>query len=228
MLAVSFAGIDFTVVAIGMACWFIQMGIHEGAHAYTANHYGDDTPRLTGQLSFNPVRHLNPKEPMRLVWGVLVPLITMVSIGFPSGMAWVYVNRHSLTPAQDAVVSAAGPIGNFILSAVVLALAVAAYPYLKVEGELAAYGWFSLKMLFFVSMVYGIISIMPIPGLDGGWVAYYFANARLRQIIEQMAPYGIMILFLLSALGLTRFLMPLYTASLRTFEEFPARVWGLS
>ena len=38
----------------------IAMTFHEYAHAYAAVKLGDDTPRMQGRLSLNPLAHLDP------------------------------------------------------------------------------------------------------------------------------------------------------------------------
>jgi len=38
----------------------IAFTVHEFAHAWTANYFGDDTPRLNGRLTLNPLKHLDP------------------------------------------------------------------------------------------------------------------------------------------------------------------------
>jgi Zn-dependent protease len=38
----------------------IAFTFHEFAHAYVADYFGDDTPRMQGRLTLNPLAHLDP------------------------------------------------------------------------------------------------------------------------------------------------------------------------
>ena len=53
---------DFNILSIiaGIPGLLIAMVIHEYAHAQVADWMGDDTPRLMGRLTLNPVAHIDP------------------------------------------------------------------------------------------------------------------------------------------------------------------------
>ena len=44
----------------------ISLTIHELAHGLVADRFGDPTPRLTGRLTLNPIRHLDPNGALLL------------------------------------------------------------------------------------------------------------------------------------------------------------------
>src|SRR3712207_2268072 len=54
----------------------LSLGVHEWAHAWSAWRLGDDTARLQGRLSLNPLVHMDP------VGTLLLPLL-----GVPFGWA---------------------------------------------------------------------------------------------------------------------------------------------
>lgn len=230
-LAVSFADLNINLVIIGMAAWFISMGVHEGGHAFAANYFGDDTPRRDGTLTMNPFKHLGKGEPMRMVLGVVMPLITMISWGFPSGMAWVAVSPSNFRdPVRDhALVSFWGPGAELILALLTLATYVALYPVLR-ENSTPALHLLTMFLfyLYFVSVVYAVVSLVPIPPLDGSRVLYYFGNWRLREIMTRIEPYGWFIYIgLFFVLGAGRLLEPIYMAFMNIFVHLPEIVWGL-
>src|SRR3990172_7086263 len=82
--------------------------VHEFAHAWVANAFGDDTPRLNGRLTLNPAAHLD-------VMGSLMLLI--------AGFGWakpVPVNPYLLrrrSPSALMWVSLAGPLSNLVMAA---------------------------------------------------------------------------------------------------------------
>ena len=57
----------------------IAFTIHEFAHAWTANYFGDSTPRINGRLTLNPLSHLDPIGSLMLLmvgfgWAKPVPV----------------------------------------------------------------------------------------------------------------------------------------------------------
>ncbi len=53
---------DFNILHIvaGIPGLLIAMVMHEYAHALVADYMGDDTPRLMGRLTLNPMAHIDP------------------------------------------------------------------------------------------------------------------------------------------------------------------------
>ena len=41
--------------------------VHEFAHAWTANYFGDSTPKINGRLTLNPLAHLDPMGSLMLI-----------------------------------------------------------------------------------------------------------------------------------------------------------------
>ena len=87
---------------------FISFPVHELAHAYTADRFGDPTPGASGRLTANPVAH----------WDLLGTLLLVVTGAF----GWakpVPINPYQLSrrsPAAVMWVSLAGPLANLGLS----------------------------------------------------------------------------------------------------------------
>jgi len=85
----------------------VAFPIHEFAHAWTANFFGDDTPRLAGRLTLNPLVHLD----------VLGSILLVVA-----GFGWakpVPINPYVLSLRSSAaymLVSLAGPASNFFMA----------------------------------------------------------------------------------------------------------------
>src|SRR5215208_8480293 len=100
----------------------IAITVHEFMHAWTAWKLGDDTARLLGRVSLNPVVHFDPVGAM---------LFVLIALGLP-GIAWgrpVPVNDFRLRPmgrfgrqGSMALVSLAGPLSNVVLGAIAAAV----------------------------------------------------------------------------------------------------------
>ena len=50
----------FMGICVSAFVVFCVMPIHEYAHAFVATKLGDDTARLSGRLTLNPMAHINP------------------------------------------------------------------------------------------------------------------------------------------------------------------------
>lgn len=99
---------DIYFLVICLPPIILSLTVHEFAHARTALAFGDDTARLNGRVSLNPIRHLDPL-------GTLVLIVTQ-------GFGWakpVPVNPANLHPPRlgGIMVSLAGPMANLMLAA---------------------------------------------------------------------------------------------------------------
>ena len=143
----------------------VLLTFHEFGHAWTADKCGDDTARLQGRCSLNPVVHIDP------IGTVLLPLMMIfLSPGISRFMiGWakpVPVNPYNLRNPRvdDILVSMAGPAMNLILAVALMALArvgllVHAEQMIGLCVQMAA---LSLLLCFF--------NLIPIPPLDGSHV----------------------------------------------------------
>ena len=200
-------------VPLFIASWFIQMGVHEGAHAYAADYFGDDTARLLGKRSFNPLNHIEWGNINSILWSIGLPVFTAMSNYVPMGMAWVPVNPLRLRDREKsmAIISFAGPLGNFVLVAlcILLHIGLGFLPQtdMRLEGAPMGIGsalWLfdeQLKALCLTSALYGFFNLVPLPPLDGSSVLRYFLPQPGKEVMDQVAPYGMMILVVLFWFG---------------------------
>src|ERR1700690_3305501 len=113
--------VDGLLFYIGLV---VLLTFHEFAHAWTAWKCGDDTARLQGRLSLNPIVHIDP------IGTVLLPLfmifgpssITRFAIGYAKP---VPVNLASLRHPRrdDNLIAMAGPAMNLVLAVVLVGFA---------------------------------------------------------------------------------------------------------
>lgn len=184
--------------------WFVQMGIHEGAHAYAAKWAGDDTAELLGKKTFDPLKHINWTDMSSVLLGVVMPIMTAMQ-GIPMGMAWVPVNplRFRKMRRDHAIVAFAGPLSNFILAAVLLAVNLITQSIFAGVAPLYVLSGIEklLYAIYLTSIVYGVFNLVPLPPLDGSRVLYYFLPQNLRQVMDDIEPYGFWILILMFGFG---------------------------
>jgi Zn-dependent protease len=185
----------------------LSLSVHEAAHAWTADRLGDPTARLLGRVSFNPLVHID------WIGTVLFPLLAMLSglplFGWakPVPVAW----RNLRSPRRDfAVIAAAGPVSNLLLAVVVAALLV------LIGGRSAALGstvtWLFVRAVT-LNVILAVFNLIPVPPLDGGNVAAGLLPLPMARALDQVRPYGFVILYVLMFGGiLGRFVFPIADA----------------
>jgi Zn-dependent protease len=173
---------------------FIALPIHEFAHAWSADRFGDDTPRMNGRLTLNPLAHLD-------VMGSLM----MILIGF----GWakpVPVNPYALarrSPAALMWVSLAGPLSNFlqaVLAAVVFRVLIFT-GILFTDAQWTYYLYLFLAQYILINIGLMIFNLLPLAPLDGDKVADYLLPPRWADALAAIRPYGPMILLVLVLAG---------------------------
>ncbi|HEV2327487.1 MAG TPA: site-2 protease family protein [Verrucomicrobiae bacterium] len=139
---------------------------HEFAHAWVAWLCGDDTARLQGRLSLNPVVHIDP------LGTVVFPLLMIFSPigGFLIGWAKpVPINLANLRhPVRDDVLIAmAGPAMNLALAVVLVGVSRVVY-FCSEETAILILNIARLSLLLC------IFNLIPVPPLDGSHVLRNF------------------------------------------------------
>ena len=182
--------LDLTTLISRLIVLATAFSVHEFAHAWTANYFGDDTPRLNGRLTLNPAAHLDPLGSLMLI---------------VAGFGWakpVQVNPYALqrrSPAALMWVALAGPMSN-LLMAIVAALPLR----LGLNAAYAVYpGNFALATLsellydfVFINLLLMLFNLLPISPLDGDKIADYLLPPAGKDALAKMRPYGPMILML--------------------------------
>ncbi len=167
----------------------VALTIHEFAHAWSADQLGDTTPRLQGRLTLNPLAHLDPIGSLMLLF---------------AGFGWarpVQVNPYALrraNPAGLVIVAAAGPFSNLLLAILAAipfraGLLSASFSAGFVSSLFLEFIWINLILLFF--------NLIPIFPLDGEKIADYFLPPQGQRVLNQLRPYGPIILMGLIVLG---------------------------
>ena len=169
----------------------LSLSVHEAAHAWTADRLGDPTARLLGRLTLNPIAHID------WIGTVLFPLIALLS-GFPL-LGWakpVPVNMSRLgAPRRDfAVVAMAGPISNLVMAAgaalVLRAWTGAGDGVVTLSAPAAI-----LALTVRLNVLLAVFNLLPIPPLDGGNVLAGLVPEQFARVIDQLRPYGFLILY---------------------------------
>ncbi len=158
----------------------ICISLHEFAHAYIADKLGDNTPRLLGRVTLNPLAHLDPLGTLLLIvagfgWGKPVPF-NPINLKHPK--------------RDSALIAFAGPLSNFVLASTLGLLL-----HLIGQGQPVLYGF--LYLTIFYNIVLGVFNLIPIHPLDGFKVVAGLLPTNLYLQWMQMQGYGTLILLFL-------------------------------
>jgi Zn-dependent protease len=176
----------------------VAITLHEAAHGYAAWGLGDDTAKLAGRLSLNPLRHVDRVGTILLPgFLVLVQMLTIGRVAFLFGWAKpVPVNAWRFADPRRgmALVAAAGPAMNFLLAWLA---ALCFHGFFLVPDRLAEPVAETLQMFMLINLVLGLFNLLPIPPMDGGRIMVGILPLRLAQAWARLERAGLAIVLIL-------------------------------
>ena len=162
---------------------------HEFAHAWVAERLGDDTPRLQGRVTLNPIAHVD------WIGTVALPFVSVLMSG--AFLGWgkpVMTNPMNFKGWRRDIllVALAGPAMNIVL-AVIAALIAAVAP--AQVAEVAAFACY-------LSLYLALFNLIPVPPLDGSRI--WLLSPSLEPVymtLQRFGFLGIMVLFYATRIG---------------------------
>lgn len=187
----------FMGVCVSAFVVFCVMPIHEYSHALVATKLGDQTARLSGRLTLNPMAHISP-------WGAI--MILLVGFGYAKPVP-VNVRNTKMKNKKVAMalIALAGPLSNLIigfLSVMVRYVIIVAAS--KRGGEMTT-AIFALNIFFQYSAIINInlavFNLIPIPPLDGSRILFAILPSKFYFGIMKYERYIMAAMFLLLLTG---------------------------
>ena len=141
----------------------ISFPVHELAHAYMADYFGDDTPRLHGRLTLNPLAHLE-------FFGALSMLLVGFGWAKPVPISEYALSRRSRY--APAIVALAGPTSNLILAILAgILLSTGLFTLPQTTGGVLPSMYELLYMFTLFNFVLFFFNLIPLFPLDGEKIA---------------------------------------------------------
>jgi Zn-dependent protease len=168
--------------------FLLAIAVHEGAHAYTAYWLGDPTPKREGRLTLNPLRHIDPIGFLLILFGPFGwarPVLT--------NPAMFRVNRR----LGILLVSAMGPMANFLLAAVVSFLFKSFSGMMVGNMRLEAFLSSFFVTLVSINVALFVFNLLPLYPLDGEKILRSLVPVRYLGYFYKMETYGPFILLVI-------------------------------
>lgn len=190
--------------------------LHELSHGYAAYRLGDNTAKLMGRLTLNPIKHID-----------ILGLVMMVAFKFGWAKPVPVDMRNFKNPKRDMAITAlAGPVSNVIICCVVLFIYGFIYLPCNVSGN--EFLLDVLDMVYitaYLSLALAIFNIIPVPPLDGSKVLFSVMSDESYLKLMRYERYGMIVLLILIATDLLG--KPLQTVTQAVFSIlFSFAEWG--
>jgi Zn-dependent protease len=193
------------------------LSLHESAHGWMASRLGDQTARMLGRITLNPIKHIDP------VGTIMLPLVAMITripvIGWAKPTP-VNTRNFKNFVRDDILTTLAGPVSNVIGSVASLLVliiiaktstigmlsvrSVAIRGMSGVDPQLLAVSpvAYPLSLIFYIGMLLNlflaVFNLLPLPPLDGSHIFRHMLPFRWLPIYDRL---GILSLFLMLFFG---------------------------
>lgn len=194
----------------------LAITLHEAAHAYVAYKLGDNTARVLGRVTLNPIRHIHP------IGTILMPILLYFGTGgsFVFGYAKPVPVREGnfAQPKRDmALVAFSGPLSNLLQ-------AIFWFACLMIGRDLggAASSWFMLvfRAGVLANLVMFAFNLFPVPPLDGGRILVWLLPKSAAQSVARLEPFGFYIVLALVMLNVITkwWMVPIIKGTMRVLS----------
>ena len=191
---------DFNQLVLKIAALLFAVTIHEVAHGFVAYKLGDNTAKLAGRLTLNPLKHLD------LFGSCILPLILAVS-GSPFLFGYakpvpVNFNKIGYFKKNIIYVASAGVAANICLAVFAgiffqIMSSIKPLWYNLFFGSVLLDLYYLLAYSVMINAVLAIFNLIPIPPLDGSRILSALLPGEMKIYFAKIEKFGMLILLLL-------------------------------
>ena len=189
-----------------MVVLMLAISAHEAAHAWMSYKFGDDTARLLGRITLNPVAHTDP------IGTLLIPIVNFVLAS--GGVRLFLIGWGKPTPVNplrwrqkdlaNVMVSIAGILANLLIATIafiVIKVLLVTGLFNSIPDGLQEPVVLLLDRMLSMNISLAVFNLLPFPPLDGSKVLETFLPPSMQPILETLEQYGFLILMVLMYLG---------------------------
>ena len=208
-------GLDWASGLLSYGVFVFSVTLHEAAHAWSALKLGDRTAQRGGQVTLDPMPHIQ-REPVGMV---LVPILSWLFGG--SMIGWASAPYDPLWarayPRRSALMAAAGPAANLglvVIAGLLMRAGLMAGVFHAPSME--EFGWATLVRadeggiwnavaallgtMFSLNLLLCLFNLIPVPPLDGSSIlALVMPQRAAERYMDFMRQPGFALLGLLVA-----------------------------
>jgi Zn-dependent protease len=158
--------------------------IHEFSHAFVAYKLGDNTAKLSGRLTLNPLKHLDP-------FGTILLLIAQFGWAKP-----VPINPLNFKNRREgmALTAVAGPVSNILLA--IISLIIFKLSITSNSSQIYIYFMTFLVFMVKINITLAIFNLIPINPLDGSRILAMFLPQKIEFMLYKYEQMITIVLFL--------------------------------
>lgn len=190
-----------------MVVLLLAISAHEAAHAWMSYKFGDDTARLLGRITLNPVAHTDP------IGTLLIPVVGFI-LGAMGGGRLPLIGWGKPTPVNplrwrqkdlaNVMVSIAGILANLLIAIIaftILKVLIVTQLIWSIPETFKEPVLLFLQFLLTMNVSLAVFNLLPFPPLDGSKILETFLPASMQPVLATLEQYGYLILIVLMYLG---------------------------
>jgi Zn-dependent protease len=206
---------DIVIKIFQFAILVFALSLHESAHAWMASRLGDQTARMLGRVTLNPVKHIDP------IGTVLIPLVMLFLPGYGGFLiGWakptpVNTRNFKRITRDDILTTLAGPASN-LLAALAATIALIILVHTTPTGALAVRELiigavdpglmtsspvvFPMALILYLSiwlnLVLAVFNLLPLPPLDGSHIFRHMLPYNALRIYDSLGMISLILMLL--------------------------------